>query len=368
MKLRVFLPDHDRLEPATRLAWVLFDARGNLLRTEATPLSGIPRAQEVELVLPASRVLFARLKLPRVNAATIRELLPFAVEDRLVADPAHIHAVPGPTNARGETVVAVVDREGLQASVATLAQAGLPPDHAWCESALLAGGHGDWHAVVGHEHGFLVDDEGLAVAFDRSGAGVPLALRATLEESAKREARPAVIHVHAAHDAPLPDLAAWSAQAGVPCTAAAPWGEIAASPLPRGAIDLLQGGFAVRPARFSAAIPRAAAVLGATILALQLGFTGFDAWRLRAQQRDLLQQQEAAFRAAFPQAQAVVDAPLQMARNLAELKRARGLAAEDDFLVQATRAAREFPAGSARSLQFANGRLEVLRATAGTKP
>lgn len=364
MKLRVFLPDQDRLDPATRLAWVLYDARGTVLRTEATTLPDIPRATEVDVVLPASRVLFARLKLPRVNAATIRELLPFAVEDRLVADPAQIHAVPGPTNARGETVVAVVDREGLQASVTLLTQAGLKPTRAWCESALLAGGHADWHAVVGPAHGFLADDEGMAVAFDRSGPGLPLALRAAMEEGTARGSRPAVLQVHSAAGAALPDLAAWSAQAGVPCKAGGPWEEIAASPLPRGAIDLLQGDFAERRARFGSGVPRAAAVLAVLVLALQLGFTAVDAWRLEQQGRDLLQRQEATFRASFPQAQVVVDAPLQMARNLADLKRSRGLAAEDDFLVQATLAGREFPAGAAKSLQFTQGRLEVVRVPA----
>src|SRR5258706_10353795 len=107
MKLRVFLPALERPDAATRFAWILFDARRNVLREEATTAANAPRADEVEAVLPASRVLFARLKLPRVNAATIRELLPYAVEDRLLADPSHVHAVAGLRHANGETTVAV---------------------------------------------------------------------------------------------------------------------------------------------------------------------------------------------------------------------------------------------------------------------
>src|SRR5512144_1362141 len=109
MKARIFLSAADRLDPAERLAWKLLDARGGLLREGTSPLADIPRARDVEAVVPAERVLFARLRLPRVNAATIRELLPYAVEDRLLADPAQIHAVAGATNAHGETLVAVVD-------------------------------------------------------------------------------------------------------------------------------------------------------------------------------------------------------------------------------------------------------------------
>src|SRR6188768_2320823 len=111
MKLRVFLPATDRIDAATPLAWRLFDARKELLREGESPLGDMPKAGDVEAIVPAERVLFARLKLPRVNAATIRELLPFAVEDRLLADPSHIHAVAGPTNEAGDTLVAVVDRD-----------------------------------------------------------------------------------------------------------------------------------------------------------------------------------------------------------------------------------------------------------------
>src|SRR5258708_22121339 len=115
MKLRLFLPTIDRPDGATRFAWMLFDARHSLLREGITPIAEVPRAEEIEAVLPCSRVLFARLKLPRVNAATIRELLPYAVEDRLLADPSHVHAVAGLRHANGATTVAVVDREWLAA-------------------------------------------------------------------------------------------------------------------------------------------------------------------------------------------------------------------------------------------------------------
>ena len=51
----------------------------------------------------------------------------------------------------------------------------------------------------------------------------------------------------------------------------------------------------------------------------------------------------------------VVDPDLQMSRNLAELRRARGLAAGDDFLAQMTRASRE--ARPVKAVEYANGRL-----------
>lgn len=362
MKLRLFLPATDRLDDATALAWLLLDARGEVLRSGTSPLGDIPRADESEMILPASRVLFARLKLPRVNAATIRELLPFAVEDRLLADPAHIHAVAGATNEAGDTLVAVVDREWIESATRTLAAHGIRPRAAWCESALLAGGQGDWHAVLRDDHGFLVDDEGVAVSFDRSAGGeLPLALRVAIDEAGARGQRPHAVRLHTDASATLPDLERWSEQAGVTFAAGTAWGALVATPAPRGAIDLLRGVTVPGAARAGTWLPRAAVVLLGLIALLQLAFTAVDAWRLTKTRDALAARQEEIFRAAFPDAKVVVDPALQLSRNLAELKRTRGLAADDDFLAQATKAAREFQAGSVKTISYANGRLEAQR-------
>jgi general secretion pathway protein L len=363
MKLRIFLPAADRLDPSERIHWMLFDARRNLLREDRSPLADIPRAEEVEALLPASRVLFARLRLPKVNAATIRELLPFAVEDRLLADPAHIHAVAGTTDARGETLVAVIDREWLRAMLAVLAAAGIRPSQGWCESALLAGGHDDWHVVLGPARGMLVDDQGVGVTFDRSaGSGFPLALRIALDEASARGDRPASIRVHHEADEPLPDLARWSADTGVEFKPGTQWETLARGEPVAGAINLLTDGFTARRAGFRATrVPRAALALGAAIVLLQLAFVAADAWRLERERARLEAGREAIFREAFPEAKVVVDPELQMARNLAELQRSRGLAADDDFLAGMTRAARE-SAAPAHSIEYANGKLVVRRA------
>lgn len=353
MKLRVFLPHADRPESAPRFAWKLFDARGELLRADASPLADIPRASQVEAVLPAERVLFARLKLPRVNATTIRQLLPYAVEDRLLADPSHIHAVAGNRNARGETIVAVVDRVWLQDALDTLGRAGLRPTHAWSESALLAGGARDWNVVWGPARGVLVDDEGVAATFDH-GAGVPLALRLAMDEASARGDRPERVRVHTADGEPLPDLAAWSREAGVPFEPGSQWEIIAAGQPAAGSIDLLQGEFSPT-ARRAPRIPRAALWLAGALAVLQLAFTAIDAARLSRERSELQARREAIFRAAFPEARVVVDPELQMARNLAELRASRGLAGGDEFLVRMTEAAR---AGTpVKAVEYANGRL-----------
>ncbi len=362
MKLRIFLPESERPEEGERFPWMLFDARDRLLREGACGLAEIPRGDGVEAVLPATRVLFARLRLPRVNAAMIREILPYAVEDRLLADPAHIHAVAGATDARGETVVAVIDREWLHAMLGALARAGIHPSSAWCESAILAGGKGDWNLVLGAARGMLVDDDGVSTTFDVGSANAfPLAVRVALDEASQRGARPQTVRVHTESARPLPDLAPWSAESGIPFMPGSNWEALARDQVPPDAINLLTDEFSTRASALARLrVPRAAVALAACVALVQLVFVGVDAMRLEHERSMLEMRREAIFRDAFPEARVVVDPELQMSRNLAELKRTRGLAADDDFLASLTRAALE-SGTRAKAVDYANGKLEVKR-------
>ena len=363
MKLRIFLPPSERADAATRFGWMLFDARQGLLREGQSTLDEIPRAGEVEAVLPAARVLFARLKLPRVNAATIRELLPFAVEDRLLADPANIHAVAGHAPAPGETVVAVIDRGWLRAMLDFLEAGGVRPTRAWPESCLLAGGHGDWHLVWGARRGMLVDDDGVSATFDHDASGTyPLALRLALDEAATRGERPGLVRVHNEGGVALPDLARWTSESGMSFTPGSQWEKLSRGEPSSRCIDLLQGEFAAGRAR-AWRLPRAALILAVAIAALQVTFVTIDAMRLRHEKKTLEAQREALFRAAFPEAKVVVDPQLQMRRNLAELKRTRGMTGGDGFLGMLSAAAQQTPQ-PAKSIEFANGKLTIRRGEA----
>ena len=363
MKLRIFLPSVERPDASTRFAWMLFDERRALLREGTSTLEEMPRGDRAEAVLPSTRVLFARLRLPKVSAATLRELLPYAVEDRLLADPSHIHAVAGKARGQGETPVAVIDREWLRAMLDALARSGIHPACAWPESCLLAGGHDDWNLVWGERRGMLVDDEGVSATFDHDASGsLPLALRLAIDEASARGQKPTSLRVHTEGGSQLPELARWSAEAGVAFAPGTQWEILSRGEPSNECIDLMQGDFAHRHAGPSR-LPRAAVTLAAVIAVLQLAFVAVDAARLQHERAGLEARREALFRGAFPEARVVVDPDLQMRRDLAELRRTRGIASQDDFLARLSRAAQESPQ-PAKSIEYANGKLVIRRGEA----
>jgi general secretion pathway protein L len=380
--------------------WTLFNAAGHSLRSGADSADSVPRAERVWAIVPASRVLFAELALPPVSQTRLDELLPFAVEDSLMSDPAAIVAVAGPAGRCAERassrVVAVTDKAWLNGALAHLKRLGLEPDAVLPESALTGTEAGTWHAVMpgGHKEitqdpareGVLVRDDGFAIAFDFSPSGeAPFALQLAIKEAAARNNGPVRLLLVGGDNI---DAAAWTAQLGVPVATQS----ANAHPLPTGkpAFDFLTSpamkSFAKRSGwRDSLALLRPAAIVAGAIAVLHLTFLGFDTWRLDRERNTIEIAMVDTFKRTFPDARAIVDPPLQMRRNLDALQRERG-AASDPFTAAAARAAQlveaesgvrvksmkyssqrtvvELEADDAVKLrQVANGRAEVLPGT-----
>lgn len=361
MPLRLLLPPIDRPGADTPAAWCLVDARGVALRSGVDALATVPAGELVEAILPASRVLHARLKLPKVSASTLRELLPYAVEDQLLADPAQVHAVTGATLASGETAVAIVDRAWLESALGWVAASGLRCARAVCETALAPAAAGCWHVRLDAAGAWLAEDQGHAVAFDAPTDGnPPFAVRIAVSEARERGTPPAEIRVWAAPGATAPDAPAWQAALEVAVRVVAPPPTLSGV-VRADAIDLLTGDIAHRDPRGRALrLPRATWALAATLVLLLAGLYGHEAWRLSREQRALVAEQESLFRTAFPEAKTIVDPPLQLRRNLDDLRRSRGEASTSDFLAAAAEAARSGPV-PARKLTYAQGKLEVER-------
>ncbi len=370
MTLTLFIPAHAKfLGSDTPCEWILAGAGGDVLRSGTDPVSAIPRAVRTCVVIPSSRVLFTELALPPVSPAKLAKLLPYAVEDKLMSDPAAIHAVAAPPHAARarESVVAVVDKSWLRGVLDALAAQHIHPDAAIPASELIRHDSGVWIVTLGAREGFLTRDDGFAVAFDFGGTGheAPLALQLALKESAQRGASPHLVRVVSGDDAL--DISSWTGKLGVAVELVAPPSarERISRLFDKNArrIDFLTGAFA-RAGGWSERIVllRPAITVAVVMLALHIGFSAFDGWRLERERRAIEAGMIATFKTAFPDARAIVDPALQMRRNLDAIKRERGIAGASDFQVQLARAAIlvESAGGvKARAVQWSAQRLSV---------
>ncbi|MFN0161543.1 MAG: type II secretion system protein GspL [Burkholderiales bacterium] len=125
-------------------------------------------------------------------------------------------------------------------------------------------------------------------------------------------------------------------------------------------LDLLQGEFAPRSIdRGLADALRRPVILAAALAAISAFGVAAD-WASKAyERRTLIAEMNRTFRVGFGEAAVVVDAPLQMTRALAELRRQAGFIGADDFLAL-------FGAVSERLLDPAKHRIESIAYDNGT--
>ena len=132
---------------------------------------------------------------------------------------------------------------------------------------------------------------------------------------------------------------------------------------PMNAGNLLSGEFAPPTASRGWLVLLKPALSFATAIAVvQLAFTVIDAWRLDQRRRALEGEMGQVFKAAFPKAQAIVDPPLQMQRNLDAMKREAGIAAANDaraVLASLTSIVKVVPGLTPQSINIADGTVSV---------
>jgi general secretion pathway protein L len=115
--LQIYLPESGLSNDSDiSLRYALRANSGELQRNGTGQLNDLPRADRVDIIVPASLVLFTEVKLPPVRGQKLRQLLPFAVEEKILSDPDQVQVAAGQRDAAGITRVAIVDRAWLDAS------------------------------------------------------------------------------------------------------------------------------------------------------------------------------------------------------------------------------------------------------------
>ena len=364
--LRIHLPPTwPDADPPPTLTWCRIGSRGERIDAGRVPLSGLPHAEACELVIPSELVLLTTATLPRGSRQKLRRLLPYAIEDRLGDEPEAVHVAAGHSDADGRTALAAIDRAWLARALARLHEAGLRPRSAWPETLLPPLPAGGWVMVWSGCGGFLRTGAQAGLHLDGGSAEAPPpALLLSVAQARAAGDPPARLLVRLHEDAAPPAWAAWQDALGIPVEAGAPWAPLQQPEIAVGGIDLLQGMFAASGLR-RAGWPalRLPLALAALIALLQVGATTTE-WLLLSREKQRLQaSMEHSFREAFPDAQVVVDAPLQMQRNLAELRRAGGEASPLDFVPLLARTAAALDAdsrGRLREVHYAADQLRLV--------
>ena len=329
--------------------------------TGRVAVSGLPRADSVVAVLPATSVAWHRVNLPKAPPARLRQALAGLLEEQLLDEPEDTHLAASPQARAGEPCwVAATHRAALTSQLGALETAGITVDRVVPAMAPgeVAQGHffigSEDHAAQGSDELWLAWGDAEGALCLRTGGGLARALLPGAAASASFTATPAAA---AAAErwlgAPVPVRS--EAEQALAC-ARSPWNlrqfELAARARGLRAVRGLGRQFmgpAWRPVR-----------LGLAALAL-VHVLGLNAWAWK-QDRSISQRRDAVnavLSTTHPQVRSILDAPLQMQRETELLRVSAGKAGDDDLETLLGLAAAAWPDGRppVERIRFELGRL-----------
>lgn len=296
----------------------------------SAPLALMPRARELVAVVPARMLSWHRITLPKVNSARLRSALDGILEERLLDEPQHLHFALAPGAQAGSSVwLAACNKAWLQAALLDFEAAGLRVTRVVPEYAPLpAGSPPTLHVTGSPDSAWLVRcaDDGVQMLPLGPAVHAALDLDGTEELSTAEPALAALAEqvlggqVRVGH----------SAQALV-AAARSSWNlaqfELASNGHTRLARRAAQAwnqwanGSAWRPARWG---------LAALLLAHLAGLNAW-AWMERSALQAKRAEGASLLLQTFPKVPVVIDAPVQMAREVAALRLATGAVSNRDL-------------------------------------
>jgi hypothetical protein len=342
-------------------AWGLYDDAGAFVRGGADRPNAWPSAGRVEVVLAASQLRIATLKLPPIPPSRVANAAGFALEDQLAGPASAHHLAVSAQGTDGRVRVVVVARalvEDIVAGVRGVARIVAEPEVA----APIAG----WRWCVGDDAGgFIRCPDGSAFPVDASPGEVALPgeLTVALAQAQRDGTPPSNVRV----DAECSDaaLSQWQRETGIAFLRGRPWRWQAAPAADfASAVDLVpdvptRGATTTQP-HFGHLFVPALALVGAALALHVLASVGewaslrFDAWRDGREWTALA----VAAGVAPDAASSPQTARIALARRYAALRHAQGLSAPDDALPLLARAAPALtilPQGSVKSATYADG-------------
>ena len=350
---------HDSASPCP---WALCDETGAVLQSGNDPVAALPKGHGCVAIIAPDRVLCVSARVPPGSRRRWLATLPFVAEEYTLSDPEENHVMPGPALADGRVMLNVVDKPWLRRVVEACRTASLPLRRMVPETFLPALAPGTWSMVWDGSNGFVRTNAASGMALDNSDADTaPLTLRLLMNST--QASLPEKIEVRFPQHVPEAQriLPRWNSLPAA--LSAGPAWDWQRAPIPADALNLLWGDFAPR-ARISEWWQklRPAALILLAVLGVEAIGANIEWAMLANEKKSLMRDMERSFRTAFGETGTLVNAPLQMQRNLAGLRHAAGVPDEGDFLPlldAAAPALAALPAGSVRGLHYESGRLDA---------
>lgn len=341
--------------PTAQLSWVRSGDGQQALEHGRCAASLLPAEAEVVLALPVRALSWHRLAVPKVAASRLRAALDGLLEERLLSDTTELHFALEPGARPGQTLwVAACDKAWLRSWLQALEAAGravsrivpmLWPSadavhwahdsggHAWLGSASAEGVRCLPLAAMGA-------NSTAADATDAQWLADP-AVAAQAEQALDRRLAPVPLHNWLLRAA----QSDWNlAQFDLSLSSGARRGQRL-----RQALRQFRTAPAWRPARWGLAALLVAQLLGLNVAAWQER-SSLDAKRQAV--RQTLQQ-------TFPNVTLVLDAPLQMQRELAQLQQAGGQLSGRDLEAMLSALGSSGPGTAAQRLVYSPGELRL---------
>jgi general secretion pathway protein L len=334
----------------------------SVTRHGQSALATLPPADELVILVPPNRLSWHRVRVPPVAPRRMAAVLTGLLEDRLLDDPAQVcFAVAPGAPVDGLRLVAACDREWLQALIDGCTERRLrlsriapvhPPatDDAGRCDVVRPAPDGPLAVRIERDHVLAMPLEQAAALWPAREAASPVLLapddcRAQAESALGRVAR------------------AWSIDEALWRAAQSGWDlvqfDLADARRRPGLRRLVRGIQALwreprwRALRWGLGLLAAAQVAGLNAWA----------WKLDGELRARREQARSLLLQSFPGVRTVVDAPLQMERELALLRRTRGIAAAGDADALLAAAAQVLPPGDGvQSLRYGAGSLTLTGA------
>jgi general secretion pathway protein L len=307
------------------------------------------------VIVSAERVLATTAVLPKIKRSKLETALPFALEDVLIDDATDAHVTTGAKLPDGRTVLYTLNKSWLSHFMAAVNTAKVRVRRIVPEFCLLPTRASEWSLAWDGTQGFLATAYSLGGALDSGDdARAPVGLQLRLQTDA-----PAALRMFAlGNEVQAPN---WGIKIPVIFEKQSfDWRKAA---LPSDAPNLLWGKFAPPP-RISEYLPWLLPALMAALLlfGVEVVITNLE-WALLAHEKhQLANGMTEKFQETFGADATIVDAPLQMRRNVARLRHAAGVSDDEDFmplLEKFSGASGSVPGTTLRTLRYGEGKLDI---------